>query len=581
MQLTLEQRLLRFLEREEHGEARTHRELQAQPIDVREQEGQCIPAVRFVGTDGIRFRFRALENQSKFRTGDAVLVSDGTDLEGAMPMSYEHYDGARGELILLRDAYVRTRGEEFVVGAEYVLDRRSIGLRGRLTEVVRAAFENASLSALLAGDHVVLSDGARHKRAHDQLRTIGLNEAQLAAGAFAIATESLALVQGPPGTGKTRLLAEVVAALCRSGCRVGLTAFTNLAVSNALLAIRRVAPELPLFKVASNKNGFDSELREAGVQLVDPRRGRLPERGVVVAGTCFQIQKLAEQVRFHYSVFDEAGQLPIPHALACMLRSNRWLMFGDHLQLPPVVTAEHKDLLARASIFEYLHDRYGSQLLNTTYRMNDGVCRVVGDTFYGGRLQPTPEAAGRRMPFRPGGRLDDLLDPANSVVWMRIDHMQPGSSSPEEAAAVADVVADLVRQHGLLPADVAVIAPFRSQVRAVRSALQHKGIQGSELIVVDTVDRIQGQEREVVVISLATGDPDQTRSRNGAFHLSENRLNVAISRARTKVVLVASSHAFAALPSDALGLRAASKSRDLRDRLVAFDYTALYCAAKA
>lgn len=146
---------------------------------------------------------------------------------------------------------------------------------------------------------------------------------------------------------------------------------------------------------------------------------------------------------------------------------------------------------------------------------------------------------------------------------------------------MADVVADLVRQHGLLPADVAVIAPFRSQVRAVRSALQHKGIQGSELIVVDTVDRIQGQEREVVVISLATGDPDQTRSRNGAFHLSENRLNVAISRARTKVVLVASSHAFAALPSDALGLRAASKSRDLRDRLVAFDYTALYCAAKA
>jgi superfamily I DNA and/or RNA helicase len=115
----------------------------------------------------------------------------------------------------------------------------------------------------------------------------------------------------------------------------------------------------------------------------------------------------------------------------------------------------------------------------------------------------------------------------------------------------------------------------------VRSALQHKGIPGSELIVVDTVDRIQGQEREVVVISLATGDPDQTRSRNGAFHLSENRLNVAISRARTKVVLVASSHAFAALPSDVLGLRAASKSRDLRDRLVAFDYTALYCAAKA
>jgi DNA replication ATP-dependent helicase Dna2 len=182
----------------------------------------------------------------------------------------------------------------------------------------------------------------------------GLNEAQIAAGAAAIATESLALVQGPPGTGKTRLLAAVTAALCGHTCRVALCAFTHRAVDNALLAIRRAAPRLQLIKLASSSNAGRKELLAAGVQFVDARRVRLPERGCVVAGTCFQLAKLHARERFHYAVFDEAGQLPIPHALPGMLRAHRWLFFGDHRQLPPVVTTAHADRDAAVSIFEHL-----------------------------------------------------------------------------------------------------------------------------------------------------------------------------------------------------------------------------------
>ena len=95
------------------------------------------------------------------------------------------------------------------------------------------------------------------------------------------------------------------------------------------------------------------------------------------------------------------------------------------------------------------------------------------------------------------------------------------------------------------------------------------------LTTIDTVERIQGQEREVVVLSLATGDPAESK-RGSAFHLSLNRLNVALSRARTKAVLVGSSHAFAALPSDATGLRMASRCKELRDRMNVVDLTRLY-----
>lgn len=577
MDLSFEQRLLRFLVREERGEQRAHRELRAQPVELRVLEGECIQDARFVGEDGGAFLFTVADNGSKFRPGDPLLVGDGVDLEGALPLSCGAYDAERGELRLEPDPFVRDVPIDLEPGRDYVLDRRPLGLQGRLRDAVRGAFTVPALADVLLGRGTVAYDEARRERARQRLAESGLNAAQIEAGAAAIGTESLALVQGPPGTGKTRLLAQVTAALCGAGCRIAVSAFTHRAVDNALLAIRRAAPRLPLVKLASSSNDGRDALRAAEIGLVDARRARLPDRGVVVAGTCFQLAKLQDRERFHYTIFDEAGQLPIPHALPGMLRAQRWLFFGDHQQLPPVVTTTHADRGIAISIFEHLNAHYGSHLLDTTYRMNDGVCGLVSATFYGGQLHPEPAVGARRMPFASGGRLDEVLDPERPVVWLRLDHQQPGQRSHEEAHAVADLVDDLVRQHRVAPREIAVIAPFRAQVRLLRSAIEHKGIVGADEITVDTVERIQGQEREVVIVSLTAGDPEEVRGR-GAFHLSTHRLNVALSRARTKAILVASSHAFRALPHDPEGLRMASRGKELRDRMHCIDLSRLYVA---
>jgi DNA replication ATP-dependent helicase Dna2 len=206
--------------------------------------------------------------------------------------------------------------------------------------------------------------------------------------------------------------------------------------------------------------------------------------------------------------------------------------------------------------------------------MNDGVCDLVGRTFYQGRLHPAPAAAGRRMPFVPGGGLDEVLDPQRPVVIARVDHLQPGMRSLEEAALCADLVAELVRRHGIRPAEIAVIAPFRAQVRLIRSALQRVGL-GDEELVVDTVERVQGQEREVILVSLAVGDPAATEGR-GTFFFSRNRLNVALSRARSKAIVVGSVGAFRALPMDPDGLRAAATFKALFRELPQVDLTAVY-----
>lgn len=577
MDLSFEQRLLRFLAREERDEARALREMRAQPVDLRVLDGECIRDATFLGEALGTFEFAVADNTSKFRPGDTLIVGNGVDLEAGVALSCGEYDASRCVLSLERDPYRRDEVCDFESGVEYVIDRRPLSLQGRLRDAVRAAFAWPWLAGVMAGRHEVRCDEGRLARGREKLATRGLNESQVEAGAVAIATESVALVQGPPGTGKTRLLAEVATLLVRAGCRIAVCAFTHRAVDNALLAIKRLAPEIEVTKLGSPSTDGREKLREAGIGLVDARRASLPKKGLVVGSTCYQIAKLHDREQFHYTVFDEAGQLPIPHAMPGMLRSRRWLFFGDHRQLPPVVTTSRADPGAATSIFEHLQAHYGSQLLDTSYRLNDGVCQVISESFYGGRLHAAASAAGRRMPFVAGGRHDDVLDPEVPVVWLRIDHRQPGSRSSEEANAIADIVEDVVRQHGVPAAEVAVIAPFRAQVRQLRTAIQKKALTDGDRITVDTVERIQGQEREVVIVSLTAGDPDASSSR-GAFHLSVNRLNVALSRARTKAVLVASSHAFRALPHDADGMRMASLCKGLRDRIPAIDLTKVYVA---
>lgn len=572
--MDFEERLLRFLLREEHDERRQHHDLRAMPVDQRVLEGECIAAARPVPGQGSpeRLVLQVVENLSKFRQGDAVTLSDGRNLAFGTPWIYGGYDDAAHLLVLERDRYGDS-GTRVDPAAAYCVDRRVIGARGRLREVVRAGFANPRVRALLDGSLVDAVDADRAERARARLAARGLNAAQVEAGAAAVGGEGVSLVQGPPGTGKTRLLGEILALLCGAGCRIALSAFTHKAVDNALLTVRRLAPQLPVFKLSDRE---EPELRAQGVRIVAAKRAMtLPRDKALVGGTAFALAKLPEGERFHYTVFDEAGQLPIPHAIAGLLLAQRWMLFGDHKQLPPVISARHADAEVTVSIFEHLTRTYPCPMLDVTYRMNEQVCAVVSRLFYDGGLRPEPSVGARHLSFVPGGRFDAVLDPQKSVVLARIDHLQPGMRSQAEGNLVADLVEELVRRHGVPAAEIAIIAPFRAQVRVIRSALQRKGLAGTETITIDTVERIQGQEREVIVLSLAVGDPDALE-RRGTFFLSTNRLNVALSRARVKAIVVGSRSTFEALPSDLEGLRAAAAFRRLYRMLPQVDFTAAY-----
>ena len=119
MSLSLEQRLLRMLRREEDGEARSARDLRALPAQERVLEGECIQGAVFsrqAGQD--QFVFEAPENMSKFRAGDSVLVGDGLDFEAALSMEFHSYDADRDRLTLSRDPWARGQRYEFEAGQD-------------------------------------------------------------------------------------------------------------------------------------------------------------------------------------------------------------------------------------------------------------------------------------------------------------------------------------------------------------------------------------------------------------------------------------------------------------------------------
>src|SRR5688572_22244100 len=288
-----EQRLLRFLSREEHDERRQLHDLRALPIDQRVLEGECIagavPVPERCTAEVLALRVD--ENLSKFRHGDAVLLSDGRNLASGIPWTYLRYDDVEQVLLLERDRFADA-GARVDLRATYCVDRRSIGGRGRLREVVRAGFAQPRVRALLDGTLGVGSDAARVERARKALAARGLDAAQVTHGAAAIGGDAVSLVQGPPGTGKTRLLGEILALLCGAGTRIALCAFTHRAVDHALLTVCRLAPGVPVFKLTDR---LEPELAAQGVRLVSPKRAAsVPRAGALVGGTAFALAKLPD-----------------------------------------------------------------------------------------------------------------------------------------------------------------------------------------------------------------------------------------------------------------------------------------------
>lgn len=543
-------RLIRYLERERLAERRAHRELRAKPLAERVEAGDAIPGLTVRSQGGGQWVLTAPENSSRFRDGDPLWLSDGNDVERGVAVRLTRYDPADRRIVVERDA--RDDFGSAPSAAELVLDRRALEHDDRFLAAIDEVFarDDHPIVQCLAGRLASDDDAAIAEAMRRTGGARGLDPSQAEAFARALARPRLHLIQGPPGTGKTRLIAELLDACLAAGERVAVAAYTHRAVDQVLLRTAARAGAARVVKLDRGRNDA-SELAAAGVRRASSVDRLLASRDPLVVGvTTHAACRLAERSKVDRVVFDEAGQIPLPHAVAAMRLAPRWVFVGDHEQLPPVVAGVHADE-HKVSAFEHLAALYPSTMLETTYRMNDEVCAYPSRHFYGARLRPSAEAAGRRLALRPGGRFREALDPARPSVLVEIDHRGAAMRSRREAAVVAELMLELLAHHGVAAEEMAAIAPFRAQVVAIRHELERRaaarGLRVETWPFIETVERIQGREREVVLISFASSDPDWLTGQSEFYYLP-NRLNVALTRARTKRILVASPLAFAVRP---------------------------------
>lgn len=494
---------------------------------------------RLSGSPEVLITLKCERDESRFREGDYVKLTYDQPLDpGETLASGRIVSSDEGWLVLAAEKCRLQEGETGLV-----LDAGLIDLTDR--------YEKA-LDAMLATEHgrkrviPLLLNRIEPRASHcdiptNVLRAEGLNEKQIEALVCAASTDLCHLIQGPPGTGKTKVLARLVRQLLaqKPDASILVTSFTHRAIDHALEAvIESKVNRAMVVKISAHPP--DGNIPHA-FNAADPP---FANRGgpIVIGATPFVLAKRAANVEFDWVIVDEASQMTLPLAVMAMVAGKRWIFFGDHKQMPPVVQSIPPEEAIRASVFGVLQQGGYTTTLTTTYRLNDTNARWPSATFYRGALRPEAVNAGRRLrlPVVPRG-FEGILGPDPAAVFVQCNHRRSTTSAPEEIEAAARIVAALDGVSFPL-SEIGIVVPYRLQARGIKQALArgHISRERRAALVADTVERMQGQERDVVIVSLTTSSVAFVEQ-IADFLLRPERLNVAITRPKSKLIVLGSS----------------------------------------
>ena len=354
--------------------------------------------------------------------------------------------------------------------------------------------------------------------------------------------QTLLPIQGPPGTGKTHVTARVILALVKAGHRVAVASNSHEAIRNVLLGCLRAREEeggtFPVsfaHKVSSGDDGYASD---CPVHRATANDDLILARANVVGGTAFFFARDENVQRFDWLFVDEAGQVGLANMVAMGRAARNIVLVGDPRQLPQVIQGAHP-APANLSCLEWMLGEHATVppdrgiFLAETRRMHPAVCDFISDQVYEGRLASHSDTERQSV--------TGTAWPTAGAYWVSVAHDGNAQIAAEEVAAIGAAIENLLQgrwtdKNGATrpvgPGDIIVVAPYNAQVNALRAGLPSS-------IRVGTVDKFQGQEAPICLVSMTASSADET-ARGMEFLFSLNRINVAVSRAKALALVFGS-----------------------------------------
>lgn len=354
---------------------------------------------------------------------------------------------------------------------------------------------------------------------------------------------SYLLLQGPPGSGKTYLSARAIVELLKEGRRVAIAANSHKAINRLLQEVGDVAVcERVVLKGVKKCSEDEHECHAPGITNVRDNADVTRDYNLV-AGTAWLFARPEHDQAFSHLFIDEAGQVSLGNLVAMGVCAQNLVLVGDQMQLAQPIQGAHPGD-SGLSALEFLLKSYATippergVFLEVTRRMHPKVCRFISDAVYEGKLHADPACADRQLVL--GTAVDSTLRAAG-ISWVPVEHQECTQRCEEEGNRIAALFEDLLRQRwreargrerAMTVEDILVVSPYNMQVNLLQRLLPSGARVG-------TVDKFQGQEAPVVIISMTASSAEDI-PRGMEFLYSRNRINVAVSRAKSLAIIVAS-----------------------------------------
>ncbi|GAA6017523.1 hypothetical protein JCM11491_006852 [Sporobolomyces phaffii] len=379
-----------------------------------------------------------------------------------------------------------------------------------------------------------------------------LNSDQRDALKKVMAARDYALVLGMPGTGKSTVIAELLKMLVKSNLSVLLTSYTHSAVDNILLKVKdegldilrlgnrdKILPSLHQFTLCPED--YSTSLADIDRKLMRPK---------IVATTALGINEpIFLKRRFDVCIVDEASQVTLPTCLGPLRFADKFILVGDHNQLPPLVRnidARHGGL--DVSLFKLLSEAHPQAVVNLTqqYRMNEDIMLLSNELVYNGQLKVgNDEVSQRELQLPAPHALDkapqwvqDVLKPSRRVVFVDTDELPAREKKTvslienEIEARLVRELLDTLRACQFAEQDIGVITLYRQQIH-----LLERRLEAFPSVEILTADRSQGRDKECIIISCVRSNE---AGQVGDLLKDWRRINVCLSRAKSKLVVIGS-----------------------------------------